>query len=85
MHWKPSPCLKNVVGKHVLIVGGSSGIGLTITKELLSHRPLIILLAKFFVKLEKAQDELLDNKTIYVDRTYTKKNDVGDYDTLQDA
>lgn len=83
--WKPSPCLKTLGGKHVLITGGSSGIGLAIAKEALSQGAFLTLIARNSAKLEKAIDKLVDNKTISADRIFTKIADVGDYETLADA
>lgn len=70
--WKPSPCLKTLRGKHVLITGGSSGIGLAIAKEALSQGAFVTLIARSSAKLEKAIDKLVDNKTISADRIFTK-------------
>nr|ABR16795.1 unknown [Picea sitchensis] len=70
--WKPSPCLKTLGGKHVLITGGSSGIGLAIAKEALSQGAFVTLIARSSAKLEKAIDKLVDNKTISADRISTK-------------
>ena len=66
--WKPSPCLKSLSGKHVLITGGSSGIGLAIAKEALSQGAFVTLIARSSAKLKKAIDKLVDNKTISADR-----------------
>ena len=41
---KPLPCLKTLGGKHVLITGGSRGIGLAIVKEALSLGALVTLM-----------------------------------------
>jgi len=70
--WKPSPCLKTLGGKHVLITGGSSGIGLAIAKEALSQGAFDTLIARSSAKLEKAINKLVDNKTISADRISTK-------------
>ena len=70
--WKPSPRLKTLGGKHVLITGGSSGIGLAIAKEALSQGAFVTLIARSSAKLEKAIDKLVNNKTISVDRICSK-------------
>ncbi|KAH9313278.1 hypothetical protein KI387_028313, partial [Taxus chinensis] len=49
-----SPWLKSLKGKHVLITGGSSGIGFAIAKEALSQGAFITILARSSSKLEKA-------------------------------
>ena len=70
--WKPSPRLKTLGGNHVLITGGSSGIGLAIAKEALSQGAFVTLIARSSAKLEKAIDKLVDNKTISADRICSK-------------
>jgi short-subunit dehydrogenase len=56
-----------------------------IVKEALSLGDLVTLIARSSVKLEKAINRLVDNKTISADRISKMLADVGDYETLTDA
>ena len=48
-------------GKHVLITGGSSGIGKAIALQVLQQGAFLTLVARDLVKLKKAQSELLEH------------------------
>ncbi|GLJ08856.1 hypothetical protein SUGI_0097190 [Cryptomeria japonica] len=79
-----SPWLQSLEGKHVLITGGSSGIGLAIAKEALSQGAFVTLVARSSTKLEKAEQNLVkDGATKH--KILTKVADVGVYETLAKA
>lgn len=48
-------------GKHVVITGGSSGLGLALAKELTGRGAVVVLIARNSEKLEKAREEITKN------------------------
>ncbi|XP_059077724.1 3-dehydrosphinganine reductase TSC10A isoform X1 [Cryptomeria japonica] len=80
----PSPWLQSLEGKHVLITGGSSGIGCAIAKEALSQGAFVTLVARSSTKLEKAEQNL-DKDGATKHKISTKVADVGVYETLAKA
>ncbi|XP_057852122.1 3-dehydrosphinganine reductase TSC10A [Cryptomeria japonica] len=79
-----SPCLQSLEGKHVLITGGSSGIGLAIAKEALSQGAFVTLVGRSSTKLEKAEQILVkDGAAIH--KISTKVADVCVYETMAKA
>ncbi|KAH9325020.1 hypothetical protein KI387_005198, partial [Taxus chinensis] len=79
-----SPWLKSLEGKHVLITGGSSGIGFAIAKEALSQGAFITILARSSSKLEKAAQNLAKHCG-NPDKICTKIADVGEYESVTKA
>ncbi|XP_057852124.1 3-dehydrosphinganine reductase TSC10A [Cryptomeria japonica] len=79
-----SSWLQSLEGKHVLITGGSTGIGLAIAKEALSQGAFVTLLARSSSKLEKAEQNLAKNGDTK-HKILTKVADVGVYETLAKA
>jgi short-subunit dehydrogenase involved in D-alanine esterification of teichoic acids len=59
----------NLENNTVLITGGSSGIGLALAKEYLSHNSKVIICARDLEKLKEVQKELPDIKIIRCDIT----------------
>lgn len=79
MSFKASPWLKSLEGKHVLITGGSSWIGLAIAREVLSQS-FITLIAGSSFNLEKeveslAQEYTNDHDTNVADKICIKVHD----------
>ena len=56
--WKPNHSIVSLRNKHVLITGGSSGIGLHIAKEALLQDAFVTVIARNPVKLEIAAEDL---------------------------
>lgn len=52
---------KRVKGRNVLITGASSGIGLTVAKQLASAGAHVILVARTLEKLEEVRDEIIQS------------------------
>ncbi|XP_057852130.1 3-dehydrosphinganine reductase TSC10B-like [Cryptomeria japonica] len=78
--WKrPVPIFENLQGKHVLITGGSSGIGLEIAKEVLAQGCYATLVARNRSRLLKAVEEILEEVKCNRDRIDIKVADVSDY------
>ncbi|XP_057852163.1 3-dehydrosphinganine reductase TSC10A [Cryptomeria japonica] len=79
-----SSWLQSLEGKHLLITGGSTGIGLAIAKEALSQGAFVTLIARSSTKLEKAEQNLVKNGATK-HKISTKVVDVGAYETLAKA
>ncbi|KAH9326342.1 hypothetical protein KI387_006520, partial [Taxus chinensis] len=71
--------------KHVLITGGSSGIGLEIAKEAISQGAYVTLVARDSSKLKKAYEEILEEEQCDEDRINIKVADVSDYEAISTA
>eukprot|EP01018_Ginkgo_biloba_P025120 Gb_06707 [translate_table: standard] len=82
---KNSACVKTVNGKHVLITGGSSGIGFGIAKEALLQGAFVTLIARNPSRLDKAVENLVEEVKVNRDRICTKIADVGNYEMISMA
>jgi 3-dehydrosphinganine reductase len=71
--------------KLALITGGSSGIGLAIAKEILSHNGNVAILARRQDLLDKAFLELEKSKVSSTQQIHTLKADVTKFDSLQET
>ncbi|GLJ08857.1 hypothetical protein SUGI_0097200 [Cryptomeria japonica] len=79
-----SAWLQSLDGKHLLITGGSSGIGLAIAKKALSEGAFVTLVGRSSTKLEKAEEDLVKDGAAK-HKILTKVADVGVYETLAKA
>jgi NADPH:quinone reductase-like Zn-dependent oxidoreductase len=57
--WSRRPFIRSLKGKHVLITGGSSGIGLAIARRAVAEGALVTLVSRRVSKLSSAVDALL--------------------------
>ncbi|GLJ25375.1 hypothetical protein SUGI_0485790 [Cryptomeria japonica] len=83
--WKPKPSIGSVKNKHVLITGGSSGIGLQIAKEALLQEAFVTIVARNPAKLEIAAEELRKEVKCDARRINTKAADVSKYERISEA
>ena len=69
--------LEDLTGQKIIVTGGTSGIGLSIVKELLSKGADVIILARNMTKANEVKanlDELYPNKTVTIIK-YDQSND----------
>jgi 3-dehydrosphinganine reductase len=64
--------IASFAGKHVLITGASSGIGLALSKKSLQEGAFVTLVARNSAKLEQAAGSLLKDLQCSPDRILTK-------------
>ncbi|KAH9313281.1 hypothetical protein KI387_028316 [Taxus chinensis] len=83
--WKPSPHIRSLQNKHVLVTGGSSGIGLEVAKEAVAQGSYITLIARNPSKLKKAAEEIIQEFHCDKNRINTEVADVRDYEALSAA
>ncbi|GLJ08863.1 hypothetical protein SUGI_0097280 [Cryptomeria japonica] len=74
--------MQSLQRKHVLITGGSSGIGLEIAKEAILQGAYVTLVARDSCKLLKASDEITREEQCEKDRINIKVADVSDYEAI---
>jgi 3-dehydrosphinganine reductase len=74
--------IASFAGKHVLITGASSGIGLALSKKSLQEGAFVTLVARNSAKLEQVAGSLLKDLQCSPDRILTKVADVGDYASI---
>ncbi|KAH8972341.1 hypothetical protein BDL97_02G190000 [Sphagnum fallax] len=77
--------IASFAGKHVLITGGSKGIGLSISKKLLQEGAFVTLVSRSGSNLEEAKTSLVKELHCGSDQILTKVADVGDYATIARA
>lgn len=65
-------------GKHVVVTGGSSGIGYAIAKRALEDGASVTLVARNVEKLQKAKASLLEESSYLLDAVHVKSADVSD-------
>eukprot|EP01018_Ginkgo_biloba_P025114 Gb_18262 [translate_table: standard] len=82
---KKSPCLRNLKGKHVLVTGGSTGIGFAIAKEALLQGAFVTVIARNPSRLDRAVENLVKEVKVNRDRICTKIADVGNYEMISMA
>ncbi|MCO5596064.1 hypothetical protein L7F22_050121 [Adiantum nelumboides] len=73
------PSLK---GKHVVITGGSSGIGLCIAQQCAAEGAYLTLMARTLSKLESARLELISSLNLAADTIRVKTVDVGNAEAV---
>lgn len=83
--WKRRPTIHSLQNKHVLITGGSSGIGLEIAKQALAQGSYVTLISRNLSNLQKASDEILKETGCEKDRINVKVADVKDYEAISAA
>jgi 3-dehydrosphinganine reductase len=57
--WKRTPTIHSFKSKHVLISGGSSGLGLEIAKQALAQGSYVTIIPRNLSNLQKAIEEIL--------------------------
>lgn len=70
--WKRTPTIHNLQNKHVLITGGSSGIGLEIAKQALVQGSYVTIISRNLSNLQKAVEEILQETGCERDRINIK-------------
>ncbi|KAH9310707.1 hypothetical protein KI387_025742 [Taxus chinensis] len=83
--WKPKPSIGNLKNKHVLITGGSSGIGLQIAKEALLEGAFVTIVARTPAKLEMAVEDLRREVKCDASRINSQAADVSKYENISKA
>ncbi|GLJ08861.1 hypothetical protein SUGI_0097260 [Cryptomeria japonica] len=83
--WKPSTHVPTLHNKHVLITGGSSGIGLEIAKEAIAQGSYVTLIARNISKLKEAAHQILQELQCDKNRINIKVADVTDYGAISVA
>lgn len=83
--WKRTPTIHNLQNKHVLITGGSSGIGLEIAKQALVQGSYVTIISRNLSNLQKAVEEILQETGCERDRINIKVADVKDYAAISAA
>eukprot|EP01018_Ginkgo_biloba_P008768 Gb_31003 [translate_table: standard] len=83
--WKSGPCIGSLKKKHVVITGGSSGIGLQIAKEALLQQAFVTLIARNPANLHKAVEDLVKEVMCDPSRINSKAADVSDYKKISGA
>ncbi|KAH9313283.1 hypothetical protein KI387_028318, partial [Taxus chinensis] len=77
--------MRSLQCKHVLITGGSSGIGLEIAKEAVSQGAYVTLVARDSSKLRKACEEIVREEQCGKDVINLKVADVSDHEAISEA
>lgn len=85
LQWKPKPSIGNLKNKHILITGGSSGIGLQIAKDALLQEAFVTIVARNPAKLEIAAEDLRKETNCDGSRIKTKAADVSKYEKISEA
>ncbi|GLJ05684.1 hypothetical protein SUGI_0023020 [Cryptomeria japonica] len=83
--WKPYSRIPSLKDKHVVITGGSSGIGLAIAKEALAQGAYVTMIARNLAKLEAAAQEILHELQCEKNRINIKAADVRNYEAISAA
>eukprot|EP01129_Flabellula_baltica_P008467 TRINITY_DN3369_c0_g1_i1.p1 TRINITY_DN3369_c0_g1~~TRINITY_DN3369_c0_g1_i1.p1 ORF type:complete len:318 (+),score=73.19 TRINITY_DN3369_c0_g1_i1:182-1135(+) len=80
---KPAPIV--IDGSHVIVTGGSSGIGLAVAKELAQKGAHVTIIARNVQKLKEAQKEIENCRLNENQRILQYSASVTDYDALSEA
>lgn len=83
--WKPKVRIGNLRNKHLIITGGSSGIGLQIAREALLQEAFVTMIARNPVKLDMAAEDLATQVNCDRNRINTKAADVSNYKKISEA
>ncbi|GLJ08860.1 hypothetical protein SUGI_0097250 [Cryptomeria japonica] len=83
--WKPYTHVRSLQNKHVLITGGSTGIGLEIAKEAIAQGSYVTLIARNISKLNEAAHQILQELQCDKNRINIKVADVTDYEAISAA
>lgn len=83
--WKPKVRIGSLRNKHIIITGGSSGIGLQIAKEALLQEAFVTVIARNPVRLDMAAEDLAKQVNCDRSRINTKAADVSNYKKISDA
>uniref|UniRef100_A0A0D6QYP9 3-dehydrosphinganine reductase n=1 Tax=Araucaria cunninghamii TaxID=56994 RepID=A0A0D6QYP9_ARACU len=80
-----SPVMKSLEKKHVVITGGSSGIGLAMAKEVLLQGGFVTLISRSAANLEGAAEKLVKDLSCNPDKIFSKAADVSNYRAISQA
>jgi len=72
-------------GKHVVITGGSRGIGLAIAMEVLEEGGYVTLISNSSSQIDDAISDITEHGKYSLDKVCTKVADVGDYESISTA
>lgn len=85
LRWRRPCIIHSLQNKHVVITGGSSGIGLEIAKEAVAQGCYVTLVARNLSNLQKAAEEILKEGHCDQDRINVKVADISDYEAISAA
>ncbi|KAH9305825.1 hypothetical protein KI387_010229 [Taxus chinensis] len=88
LHWfskGKSPHMKSLENKHVVITGGSSGIGLAMAEEVLLQGGFVTIISRSSANLQGAVERLVQNVSCHPDRIFSQAADVSNSQAIAQA
>lgn len=77
--------MESLINKHVLVTGGSSGIGLAIARKAIEEQAFVTLISRNASNLARAVEKLVEQTHCSRDRIFCQVADVGNYSSIATA